>query len=111
MLFAAGRRQPTQSRRWDGHNLALLRRKWAALPESSQPTFLRVGLEELAAFAATHDSWQDPSDMRMLLPEYALPLLDLVHAFFESALRSVDIPKEGLILPREIIYYQVCNTS
>lgn len=98
-----GRKEPLHSRKWEP-NLALLRRSFAKLSDTAQSDFLRADLPELIAFAL-QAGWQD-SDMRLLRPEYVMPLLDAVQSFFEQSLRSIDMPKEGLVLPRELVYHQ-----
>lgn len=93
------------TRRWRG-DLPVLRRAYGKLTdEDAKKTLLRVGLPELAQFCK-ESGWSD-SELTLLDPQHSLPLVIHVGRFFEQSIRSIDLPKDGLMLPAEIVYHQV----
>ena len=92
------------SRRWEGANLALLRRQYAKLPAERLEGLLALRVDELRDHCRQL-GWTE-SKVASLTPDYAMPLIMYTKRFFEQSLRSIDLPKEGIVLPSDIVYHQ-----
>lgn len=95
-----------ESRRWEG-NIALLRRAYAKVDGDRLKTISIFHLHEVIALCRER-KWAESELYHVQSPEFAVPLIMHVVRFFEQALKSGDLPKEGFILPDEIVYHQVC---
>ena len=90
------------SRRWEA-NFAAIRRAHAKLDPEKAAACLQVEPEELAA-VAQKNGLTEALDVRVQSDSRAL--IAQLRRFFEQAvLESSDQPKEGLVLPREIVYH------
>ena len=66
---------------------------------------MHIDVDDLTTYARKC-GLTEPADLRAQAPENAVPLLLHVRKFFEYAvLESSDQPKEGLVLPRNIVYH------
>lgn len=97
-------RAPVPTRRWEC-NLPALRRAYSKLPEDRQSAVLDVSAEEVVKCAEAAGAGS--GDLHAMGTEPGQSMLPHVMQFAETTLRSSDLPKDGIVLPRHVVYHPV----